>query len=201
MTSRPSASTGCFVAHDAVQTVAAAGDLTTAAAVQAVFRRAMDGLRVLPTTQCAQVEMQMCAIEAARVIRPLLAKQTALGALTSICLEARPPRAHPAAGAIRDQGAETGMQRETTQVRRAGNRTGPRKQHHQWKPQHRAGPRWPLGTKWTPNTPGRRSRHRQRASSGQDDVHEYQVAAPGLHGLNEHRLVHHGADDIVDGLG
>ena len=71
------AETGLLTPLDAVQTVARQ-DLTLAGAVEAVFERAFSGVRVCPTTRRAQVEMQMCAITAARHIRGLLYKQQAL---------------------------------------------------------------------------------------------------------------------------
>jgi len=61
--------TGFAVEHDPFQGLAARGDLVTAAAVQAVFERAMDGMRVLPTTREAKAEMKACAIAAGRAIR------------------------------------------------------------------------------------------------------------------------------------
>jgi hypothetical protein len=63
--------------QDAIQTVAMS-DPVTAAAVKEVFRRAMLGLRVYPTTLRAQVEMQLCAIDAGHCIRGLLFKQQCL---------------------------------------------------------------------------------------------------------------------------
>lgn len=71
------AETGYATGHDAVQTVASS-DPVAAAAVKEVFRRAMVGRRVYPTTLHGQVELQLCAIDAARHIRGLLFKQQAL---------------------------------------------------------------------------------------------------------------------------
>jgi hypothetical protein len=66
------------VPHAVAQEVAANGDLITAAAVQFVFRQAMDGLRILPTTKQGQREMRECALAAGQAIRGLLFRQQAL---------------------------------------------------------------------------------------------------------------------------
>jgi hypothetical protein len=71
------AETGLLAPLDAVQTVARQ-DLLLAGAVQAVFERALGGVRVCPTSLRAQVEMQLCAIDAARAIRGLLFEQQLL---------------------------------------------------------------------------------------------------------------------------
>lgn len=74
---------GCFdtafgAAFDAEQTLARHGALLEAAAVRYIFVRALEGMRVYPTTLRAQVEAQMCAIAAGQAIRLLMSKQAAL---------------------------------------------------------------------------------------------------------------------------
>lgn len=66
------------VAIDAEQTLARQGKTIEAAIAREVFRRVRRRLAVYPTTLRAQVEAQVCAIEAGIFCRPLLMQQQAL---------------------------------------------------------------------------------------------------------------------------